>query len=470
MFMDLRRERHKKVVHMILMDSMMVLAIIGLLCVFWAIVTGWRVEQNLRLEQKGLLRIETKPQDAEVKISRVNSRYVVRSKTDMSKMLKEGKYEVELTKSGYFAWKKRVKVDSGWMTDLTYVKLFKQKREAEKIKTIKKAQILSVAPMQTQFLYFNKMKNKIHWVDFTNGQVKDRKMPEKWLNLELRSAHWDKAERKVLINGKMDGKDFWHLLDLENEKNNHDLTQLLEGAQELSFKHNNVVFLKKDQLFEADVNKAHSRLLAEKVEKWNYNEQLVFSVLDSSGKRSVWWKGDSKSPAQEIKLANNKLNIDWQTIRWRDQDRLILAQNKTLYVYDLKRMLVNEIGDKTKKKINWNQKFKLNSGLIGGIKTSHKGRFTILNDDERKVVFDADLLRCYQYDNQLDLAWMDEYILYGMDGKKLKIYDFDGTNERVLFSDKKRVTGIKAIARQEEELYYLSENAEKIELVKEKAY
>ena len=106
--MDIEKRKRNKLIRIIFVDIIMSLAVVGLVFVLVAVVEGWRLGSNLKLEQNGMAQIESLPTGAKVVIDGKQDF----NETNISKLLSAGEHEITLWKEGFDSWTKKINITS----------------------------------------------------------------------------------------------------------------------------------------------------------------------------------------------------------------------------------------------------------------------------------------------------------------------------------------------------------------------
>ena len=122
------KERRKKIqtTKLVITEIFMLIIIVLTVVILTFVVMGYHLNEDGKLEQSGLVQVESTPDGAAVIIDGE----VLPSKTDTNKILKEGEHTVKIEKPGYTSWQKTVSSRPGFLTKLSYPRLYKTDRKA----------------------------------------------------------------------------------------------------------------------------------------------------------------------------------------------------------------------------------------------------------------------------------------------------------------------------------------------------
>ena len=110
--MDKERRKKLQTTKLIITEIFMLVTIVVTVVILTFIVMGYRLTEDGKLEQSGLIGVDSIPTGATVFVD--GEAY--ENKTNTSKILPEGQYEISLEKDGYTSWRKSVLVHSGLLT------------------------------------------------------------------------------------------------------------------------------------------------------------------------------------------------------------------------------------------------------------------------------------------------------------------------------------------------------------------
>jgi hypothetical protein len=124
----------------ILINSFMTLMVVAIAGVMLLATMGYGIDvgEEVRIERVGMLRIRSSPSRADIYIDGEKTSY----RTDFTRTMSEGDYEVELKKEGYMGWKRKIKITAGMLQSFEYPRLFPVKMEPEAVAEYTAAEIV----------------------------------------------------------------------------------------------------------------------------------------------------------------------------------------------------------------------------------------------------------------------------------------------------------------------------------------
>ena len=236
--MDIEKRKRNKLIRIIFVDIIMSLAVVGLVFVLVAVVEGWRLGSNLKLEQNGMAQIESLPTGAKVVIDGKQDF----NETNISKLLSAGEHEITLWKEGFDSWTKKINITSGLLTRLKHPRLFKQNRTTEEVAGYASLRFLYASPDHksllaatdntTKWQYITALgadKVTIEEVDVKNifSGTSDGKFPG-----EIVQISWNETSEKVLLQVKRGETYEWGVINLKKVSESINLTQSISKYTE----------------------------------------------------------------------------------------------------------------------------------------------------------------------------------------------------------------------------------------------
>lgn len=158
-----------------------------------------------KIEQTGIVYIKTYPRSVEIYL---NDQLLSNSTPYRIKRLPAGEYQIQIKKSGFYTWQKKITVESGKTTFLEDIVLYAQKEP----KPFSNFQLISYQVSNANNVLFLVRKDnntQLLYLDLAFNQLKKVRS---WNNDEKISLlSWSPNERKYIYNEN--GKLFWSSLD-----------------------------------------------------------------------------------------------------------------------------------------------------------------------------------------------------------------------------------------------------------------
>jgi len=166
------------------------------------------------LEKTGILYLDSKPKEANIYI---NGKYKDTTPSRLTKFLPD-KYDVEISKNGYYPWVKEVEIKSNLTTFYKDVVLFK--KGLPQIKVVGEVNIMTISPDQQKIIY-SLIKNNEEELRFLNLKTNSDLLVEKF-NLKtynyLQFSSWSPNQNKALIKQVIGDFNKYLIVDIETLK------------------------------------------------------------------------------------------------------------------------------------------------------------------------------------------------------------------------------------------------------------
>lgn len=491
--MDIDRRRRNRRIKILVVEFLMMLGAILVLTILIAMANGWRINKNLNIEQNGLLQVESVPTDATVKIEKEP----LFQKTNTSKMLMAGEYEVELSKEGYDGWNKKIRILPGWLSRIRGARLIKQDREMEQVREYSRLNFLSVSEDRENILYSTDDTFKWQLMSIKNDDIgislidvskllvseateeakKSGKVntdSEKFEGI-VEDFLWSQDGSRVIVRLSNKGKKEYLMLDLRDHKKSLNLGMIVDKFNADKILKNSITkydFMNRDklivlignELYEMDLESGEMDLVKEQV--YNFlvkNEAIVYLGYDGEmSKISIL----SRSRNYDIKVFeyDSDLNTKIAISEYSNEYYLTVLVKNRLYVYKAKDIL--SLG-------NLDKQILIESDLsfyptTDPIVSAH-GQFILAQSENNMVVFSAESGRYYEY-SQADgrIRFLDEFNLYEVENGALYIKDADGANRRLLVSENVGSEFDAVITVNDKWLYYVVQSNDKYSIRRER--
>lgn len=226
--MDKERRKKLQTTKLVITEIFMLVIIVLTVVILTFVVMGYRLTEDGKLEQSGLIQVDSIPTGAKVTIGEET----LSSETNTSKVLPEGEYEVKLKKDGYTSWHKTVRVHSGFLTKLSYPRLYKTERKTETMQKLSSAPLIySVSPSRESILLAESGSSKFQLLNISSEAIKTNDIDLSKLLLskgELptnpKVISWSEDANRLILS--YDHTDGTHLaiVDLERPESSFDLT------------------------------------------------------------------------------------------------------------------------------------------------------------------------------------------------------------------------------------------------------
>ena len=460
--MDIEKQKRRRVLRVVLLDSMMALAIIVLVTILILVVSGYRVKDGLVLEQAGLLKVISHPSGAQVEIDGEKV-----GKTEFNRMLDEGTYNVVLKKDGYESWQKDIKIVPGWLMRINYARLLLQDRPMEVVRQFDELNFLAMSPDRNSILYGN---DSVvwHWMKIGGDDVSVE-------NLELADAlndfvldgkfsgkisvqSWNGGNDKVIAKVEDDTKTQWLVVNLKSPEDSVNVSQKFGIEITKMTAENNAMdrlfALTGEKLQEIDLRRDEvTEVLADVANYDNDESEVVFvSTADEKNQRRVGLYKHGDAAATVYVAEEPEKVVSAVLTKYAGKGYLAFMVGERLYIYEsdqMKMIAENDVGM-----------------VPDYLAESPDGEFVMGQSGATVLMIDLELMDYHFYETVTQQAyWADDYMLAEVVDGKLNVFDFDGTNRRVLSAADGNYGAV--FAENNKYIYYTAVQDGKIELRRE---
>lgn len=448
MGMDYEKQKRTRMLKVIVTEVIMVAMIAALVAVLMLVVSGYRINDDMELEQSGLVQINSLPTGATIEIDGEK----ISARTNSNRLLKEGEHTVRLSKSGYDTWEKQIEVTPGWLLRLRYARLFKKERTVETVQTLGALELMSVAPSRNKVLYAKD--NSTTWQLLTlRGDV----VAETELNLaavfgvevteeevpvlpgRVEELKWSENGNRVLVRVAVEGAMTWVLVDTSNVDSSVNLTRELGlnliDVQFSSDAGDKLLVLESANLREVNVSgRETSRVLLSGVAEFfaRGNDVIFTTFADAEGARVVgFYRAGEQNSVTLRDLTGVEGEVRVALTEYFNEKYLVYTLGAQFYIYKGENFPTAEDGVKSLKKVVDGKEILTPTGKLT---VSKNGEFVMARGAEAQLmVLDAETDKYYAYQAPSSrLQFLDNYLLMDVVEGKLIVWDFDNTNQRTL--------------------------------------
>ena len=438
--MDLEERKKRQTLKVLLIEAFMSVAVVVTVVILVLVVSGYSIGSDYKLEQGGLLKVDSEPTGASVILDGEKL-----GETNFSRVVSSTEHEVVLEKEGYDTWKKKVSVSKGLLYHLRYPHLFLKERVKEHVRDFNGIEFASVSPdHNVMFL----IENDLNWslLDLRSEKPSKKELHPSFLadgmKFEISQALWSRNGRRVVLEGVMNEQHKWLYMDFDNENNCYDLNDMFSvdfaKMTILDDSANELLAYSNKELFRIDVSKkVLSASLAKNVEDYYafMNGNIMFVSNDA-----IWsLKGAEKENVMKLDGPARIAAVNFYNDKY-----LVIYANDSLAVYE---------GEALKEVLN--EKIEIN---LDNLKIMDGVGYVVARDGDTIHALDMESMKLNTWSADTGtLGWLDKYLIYAVSDNTLFAYDFDGQNKRQLSES---VDGnYPAIITDNKWLYYFSDGA-----------
>lgn len=517
--MDYEEKKKKQLIRVLVAEAGMVISVVAIVVVATLAAMGFFISSEGGLEQSGLMQIHSLPTGATVELDGS----VLFSRTNLSKTMSADEHFLKLSREGYDTWEKTVRMYSGVLIRLHYPRLFLQNRMAEVVMALSEKTKESEAglefyqPSQSRnyIIYAEKKASTWKLLEVKGDEVKTTLLdlsgvfpgmveeksetkakvgsnaqsttPKYHFEGEIRSLTWSNDENRVLVEAYYDGKTEWVLVNLRDVASSLNLTRTFgmnfDRIEMIDNSANQLFALENHQLRRINVSeKTMSRVLLGNVQDFDSNgTNVIYLTTELSARetgekyRAVGvYRNDEKDGTILTKLKPGE-KVKVALARYFDDDYMCyVVGNKPTILYGSLPSYDEKGADLSGLKVLAEDN--VFSEVPESLEVSRGNEYIVARSGAKYMVVDLDMGDLYEYEAPTaELNWLDNSMMSAVREGEILVWDFDGTNRRNLAeSVRKDSTQLKVmtrpvmIASNNRWLYYLSEDKNGIQLVREK--
>ncbi len=466
------KERRKKIqtTKLIITEIFMLLVIVLTVVILTFIVMGYHLNEDGKLEQSGLVQVDSFPTGATVTIDDE----VLPNETNTSKILPEGDHNIQLKKEGYTSWSKTVTLHSGFLTKLSYPHLYKENPKTEVVTEFKEKPLLFL-PSKNRNLGLLKYPGG----QLTTLNLESKSPKETTINLSeiiknstvedldaAKITDWSNSGERIILSTKTG----FFIIDLEHPEYSLDL------SAEFDIKISDLHFLNDqgDRLGVLENNNLRTISLSDK----KLSDILVKNVLSfsNSGSKVVLI---AKKPEESKKIILYDISSKSEifladSLAENTQAFISEYAGRSTLVFISDNVVTVRRGDLPTENITKENplsepvgKYTLDFGTPKDFDFRGKNQLVVTSSGNNIAVFDLENYKLTTYSVEADLTfWVSEYTIGTVSGGKLVLRDFDNTNS-VTFKDAESDFPA-VITKDNSYLYYISkDNSENLNLVRD---
>lgn len=433
--------------------SVMSVSVIILVALLVFIMLGYRFDRHDgTIEQGGLVQFNSRPTGATVTLDGASFGSLTPSKTTMA----SGEHFVTMGRQGYKTWQKSVKVVAGSVLWLNYARLIPTDLKPERIVHFPAVSGTLDSPNDKWMaIKENPASPTIRLADLSGDTVKIKELtlpagsytaPSEGQAHSFSFEKWDPSSRYILMKHTYDtSKQEWIVVDTENIAATKNITTLLNiDASHVVFNpaNNTTLYaqtagdIRKIDLGAATI----SRPLVTNVAEFSIFEQGVLAYTSlphaETNARTVGYYQEGEDEPQTIRSytddGQQSLHIAIDTYFGEPYVAISYGQDVEVFKGDLPKH--NDPSIPPLKKIT---SFTFPEG-VGYLSIMNDGRFVTTQNGPTYKIYDIELNKTTATTLQgtspvsQKLAWLDSYTLISDRDDRLRLYEFDGSNQHTI--------------------------------------
>lgn len=450
-FLDPKKKRNRKIRLAIGHALTAVVVIIATyILVFQAY--GYKVDPKTgEIIQNGLVYVDSAPDGAKI---RVNGEEL-KSNTNTRQSLPEGRYHIEISKSGYHSWSRDFNLDGAQVLRYTYPMLVAQNLTPAELGTFDSVAFSTQSPDRRWILLGHK--NNLNTMTLYDLERRSNDLPAATtltLPVGLLSAapgdhalkltEWSTDNRHVLLQHNWPAGQEFVVVDREQPARSYNVNKVFnrvpakvtlfdKGFEKLFLYNGETKVLSIGDVNARTVQDYAARVISYKPHGDDTVMMSVASETDPNLASVVIRQKDKTYKIREIP-ANDNIPLDIARFDGSWYAAIGVQSEQKSYIYK-NPMDLSSRGDITSVRAVVLK----TAGPIEQISFSNNARFIMASSGSNFSVYDAELERRFTYitAQPLDTAalrpyWMDGHRIISSSGGKVVIFDYDGINVRTL--------------------------------------
>ncbi len=442
--MDLEERARRQSRRVIISEIIMVVAVIATVLILALIVSGYWVNSDLQVERQGMLQISSIPTGANVEVDGSTSWL---QRTNTSKVLTAGEHTIKLTKDGYDSWSRTVNISEGLLYRIHYPRLFLNNRSVETAMPLPNYTFITTTPDNNTLLT---MDSSSVWqiTDLTKDKLTPKPLTiavdnegSPVLAGQVLYNTWAHDNEHLLLKTEKDSRITWLLINIKNPSNSINLTdefQLdIDTAIIINDSASNLLATSSGTLYKVDLaSKQLSTPLATKVTDYAYhNSNVIFAARHETDAASAttdivdgqsqgdYYVGVVKIGDDTVKnITDTNLSAKVGMIKFYEDVYYVISEENNIKLIngeDLSEFYTKDI-----------------SFTPSQMKIAMSGEFIVFSNDDKIATLDMEAMQVTEWTTgTADYHWLDDNMVYSINDGALKVYDFDGLNERTLATD-----------------------------------
>ena len=426
----------------------------ALLTTFLVLVAlGYRLDKGFTFSQGGLVQFLSTPDNASLTIDGKLQGFRTPNKANLA----AGSHTITMSLSGYHTWGKTVDLAPGQLLWLNYARLIPDSITTSTLKEY--PSVAQALPSPDHHWLLMQMKTDeptytlVDYSDETKPQYSDFTLPDGLFTKTdgkygtFKIVEWDLQSRYVLIEQDTGGTTEFARVDRSRPSDAINLTKLFSlNIEEAHFSGSNpnTIFANTDGVLrKLDVGgpTASAALVTGLRDFTVYGDDTIaFTQLQDSA------TGDQTTQQQIIGIFKGGKIMQAREAAASQQVKLAYNEydnHSYLAVTEADGSTVDVIRDATatgsSKETSIFAKFDLGAP-VDSLTFSSNGRMIVAQHGNKFASYDIETAKSYTVtldfgsDKTAEFAWLDDYYLWSDDGGRLRLFEFDGTNEHEINS------------------------------------
>lgn len=463
------KERRKKIqtTKLVITEIFMLITIVLTVVILTFVVMGYHLTEDGKLEQSGLVQVDSIPTGAKVIIGEET----LQSETNTSKILPEGNYELKLTKDGYTTWAKSISVHPGFLTKLSYPRLYKLDRQTEDVKTLSAApEVYSIPPTREFILLGSQNSPKFQILNIPSATSNTTELDlskllqdEDGLASNIKITNWCQDANRFILSFSKNDSTHLAVIDLERPENSLDLSSSFAiQIDEINFLNNHgdeLVILENGHLRTISLSsKQLSDIIISGVESFSNFGKKIALIHQPKDKKKEFMLLNSPSDEAIFLSTISSQSAAIAISEYLGRSTLVTAEDNLVSIYRGDLPTENVTSDNPMPKAI--AQISLESGALDSLQFHAKNQAVFAMKDNIYTVFDLEsaTTTSYTIDSALTF-WPDEYTIGTVSDGSLIVRDYDGNNIQTLSRAESGYPAV--ITKDNKYIYFVQKNEDK---------
>lgn len=436
----------RQIAKRVLVYSIMTLAVIALVSTLVFYTIGYRFNSNEgTFAQGGLVQMSSRPSGADITING-NS---FGSRTSAKTTLAAGSHFIAMQREGYHAWQKTVEVEAGNLLWLNYTRLVPMELNPTSVAELDNVSSTAASQNNQTYAIWQSAEEPVFTLADISSQTVETEeielpedvytVPDEDESQQFAIDSWGPDSRYLLVNHSYGDTQEWLVIDTDNPEQSSNVTRLLAiEADEIKFSYQSsdeVYALIGSDVRRVDLSAATmSRPILTEVAEFSVTESdrlSYVSLLDEeTNQKTVGYYEPGLEAAQSLRTIQDEADTETHVALgeyYGDQYQAISHGSQ----------LTITSGEPASEELETVADLEMSEEIHHlSIKTG--GRYVVAQTNQAYSVYDIELEKHSitpikgEADIDKELKWLDNYHLASDRSGHLRMYEFDGANQRNL--------------------------------------
>ncbi|MDN5275908.1 MAG: hypothetical protein JWN33_557 [Candidatus Saccharibacteria bacterium] len=437
--------KKKELVQRIAVYSVMSLAVLVIVTGIILFILGYRLDSNNgTLEQNALVQFASKPSGATVAIDGVD----IGPRTPSKQSIMAGTHSFSMARTGYETWTKTLPTNAGTLTWLDYARLIPKSRTPANVSNYAELASVSASPDgRSILLQARSNESSFSLVDIRSDTIKQDALTlpadiftaaPQGATEQFAIGRWDTGSRHVFIQHVYGDKTEWIVLDTQDAPSSVNVTRLFNVDMVnpiFSGTSGNILYALSNGIIRRfDLGSSTiSRALVSNVASFDMYESNIVTYVGTDAsdpsKRVAGVYRDGDNEAHVIATTDASTPLFIATTRYFNDDYVAVIAGSKVKILKGSYPTSNRDDTSLDEFANFDV-----SSPVTSLSFSSSGDFLLVQSQAAYDTYDLEHQRLSHFtyaEGQTTaprLRWLDSAYLWGDEGGKLTLREFDGSN------------------------------------------